>query len=474
MLLRRYTILLLVLIASLGIGHPAHSSPPASGPLPGAPGLNDPLFPGLGNGGYDVLHYTLTLAIDPASNTITSAETVIEAAALGELSAFNLDFVGLDVLGVQVNGAAAAFTRLDAEMTITPAVALTAGETFFVSVTYAGTPEPLPFTRHDVQMVGWRDWDGGTFVVSEPYGAMTWFPCNNHPSDKATFTFRVTVPQPYMAVANGLLVDEIAQDDGAVTYVWEAHNPLATYLATVVTGDFETQALTLDDGLPLTYFYPPGVDDYALGLLRYTPDMIAMLSSVFGPYPLEAYGVILITHDEYYSALETQTRPIFEVDRVEDGVLLHELSHQWFGDYVGIADWQDVWLKEGLATYIEEVLFAELRGDPLSAQHNVKGMYDYMADSDLAPPGAVPRDELLANAVYYRGALTFHALRVQVGDEAFYAILHAMLGDYGGGVISTEQFIALCERVSGEDLGDLFDGWLFAPEMPPLPEKRSE
>ena len=198
---------------------------------PGADGLGDNLYPQLGNGGYDVRHYTIDLAFIPAENQI-EGKTSIDAVATQDLSSFNLDFLGLTVEQVVVNDVAASFERINHELIISPGQPLLSGDGFTVEVHYAGVPEPIddpavPFVR-----LGWQQWAPGYYAaVSEPSGSMNWFPNNNHPSDKATFTFRLTVPQPYTALANGALTETIANADETRTFILQMRQPMATHLA---------------------------------------------------------------------------------------------------------------------------------------------------------------------------------------------------------------------------------------------------
>src|SRR5262249_41466206 len=142
---------------------------------PGADGVGDPYFPLLGNGGYDVQHYTIDLTVDMETNSIEGT-TTIDALATQNLSAFNLDFLGLDISEILVDGEAASFSRDGEELTISPMTSLLDNQLFHVAVTYSGVPEPLPGPRSDLPFVGWVKYKSGVFVTSLPDGAMTWFP----------------------------------------------------------------------------------------------------------------------------------------------------------------------------------------------------------------------------------------------------------------------------------------------------------
>jgi aminopeptidase N len=211
----------------------------------GSAGLGDPFFPRAGNGGYDVSHYALTLRYAPSANRLR-ATARISARATEGLSRFDLDLRGLHVLGVRVDGTTADFRRRGQELVITPGRPLAEGRAFQVRVRYRGRPHPV--IDPDGSKDGWVPTNDGAFVAAEPQGAPTWFPCNDHPSDKAKFDFRVTVPKGISAVANGQLGRRIRHRRHS-TFLWHEHSPMATYLATVTTGRFEISH-SRADGIP--------------------------------------------------------------------------------------------------------------------------------------------------------------------------------------------------------------------------------
>lgn len=432
-------------------------------------GLGEPMDATLGNPGYDVRHYELDLAFDP-DNRVLDALVTLAATSTTSLDSVNVDFIGFDVLEVTVDGERAAFARTERDMTIQPREPLAAGQEFTLTVRYRGTPQPFSSTSGVTATLGWRVAASGTeYVVSEPDGARSWFPCNDHPSDKASYTFRLTVPKPLVAAANGVLVDTITAPAG-VTWVWEARDPMATYLATIVIGDYsivDDLKATAVAGVPVRNLLPPDFSDTSDPFIRENlarqGEMIDFLTDYLGPYPFEAYGVALVPGVP--GALETQTLAV--VGAPLESVLVHEIAHQWFGNYVSVARWKDIWLSEGFATYAEW-LWQEYRGRATVAEL-VAFEYSQQEALSLPPPGDPPPNNLFNRSVYGRGALTLHALRLRVGDEAFFGTLRAWVDRYGGGSASTEDFIALAEEISGSDLTSLFDGWLYDGTMPEVP-----
>ena len=438
-----------------------------------AEGLGDSFYPFLGNGGYDVLHYDIDLDVDPAANTI-SAQTTISATAGEELSTFNLDLSGLEVHEVTVDGANAEFSRSGAELTVRPAQPLAAGTEFTASVLYSGAPEPIDDPGVSFFAVGWQSREGVIFTASEPSGSMTWFPSNNHPTDKATFEIEITVPEGLTAASNGLLVSE-ATDDGRTTFTWRMDDPMATYLAAVYIGDFERieRGRAGPDG-PLRRDYvhrdaPPKIAE----ALSVTPDAMAFLEELSGPYPFDAYGTIVMPFPLGY-ALENQTLSLHGPHVLDPGFIAHEAAHQWLGNSVSPDDWSEIWLNEGFATYLHLMFEADYYGTDLDAF--MEQMHLQMASMGAVPPKGIEIDELFGFSVYFRGALTLHALRLHTGDETFFQILRAHYERSAGSTTNTAEFLEIVDELAsgasplephaGPEAVALVESWLNDESVP--------
>ncbi len=456
--------------------------PPGS---PGAPGIGDPYYPLDGNGGYDVAHYDLDVRYDPAPDVHTGVAR-IHAVATQHLSRFNLDFEGMTVRSITVAGGdddadRATWSRDGGELTVTPEDVVRKGKEFTTVVRYAGVPE----TIHDaLGTSGFMHTDDGAIVAGQPDVAATWFPSNDHPRDAASVSVSATVPAGLEAISNGVLRDRDSED-GWTTWSWHAAEPMATYLVTLAIGEFDVRHYEADgvaywDALDPDLFDidldpenpGPSVGEVAEGSFARQPEIIDFLSGFFGPNPLRSAGGIVDDQPELGFPLETQTRPIYSqyffVDPLNgDLVVVHEQAHQWVGDLVRLHEWQHIWLNEGFATYAEW-LWLEHEGVATPQQ-----VFDDIAAG--APPEfweltiGDPGPDVAALfdiAVYLRGAMTLHALRQTVGDDVFFDILAEWVSSQAGGTVTTDEFIRLSEKLSGMQLDDLFQTWLFTPEKP--------
>jgi hypothetical protein len=642
---------------------------------PGAPGLGDPYFPLDGNGGYDAQHYNLAVAYDPATDVLRGVAE-IRARATQNLSRFNLDLHGLTVRSIQVDGRRARWSRDGDELTVIPKHGIRKHERFRTVVVYDGVPETIDDPQFGLS--GFIHTDDGTWVAGQPDVAATWYPVNDHPLDKAAYTFRITVPKGLEAIANGVLKGRWSHR-GRTTWLWDAREPMASYLATATIGEFDVRAYRADgirywDAIDPDLFRPhtprtgdqfaisdaadgsykrlartiavpagggqlsfwidrdtefdwdyifveahaPGSDewttladlnghtssstgngclvfdhpflehymtateeaceptgttgewnaasgssnayepwrvdlsDYAGGdvevsisyagdglfqrsglfvddivapggdgstsfeddgdtldgwtvpgppegsenandwsagtaadapptqgeaadtSLARQPEIIAFLEGYFGRYPFSAAGGVVDDVEDTGFALENQTRPVYARDffsvrdrTTGDGVVVHELAHQWAGDDLALAAWQHIWLNEGFATYTEW-LWSEREGNG-SAQEIFEFLTTNIPADDpfwsltIGDPGP---EQLFEGPVYDRGAMTLHALRLEIGDDDFFRLVRRWFRRNAGGNVATPEFIALAERVSGQDLGAFFDAWLFTPEKP--------
>ena len=464
----------LLLFGCGGPGEPPFTPPNEFGAFaPGGDGLGDPLYPKAGNGGYDVANYDLDVRYDPGSDELTGAAT-ITATATTNLSRFNLDLKALEVEQITINGSGADHYQHDDELVVTPKTGIAKGTQFVARITYGGEPET--YAGGSLGTGGFLHTRDGAVAIGEPEVAATWFPVNDHPRDKATYTVRIAAPDGLTAISNGVLKGKTSAA-GYTTWTWVEAQPMAPYLATVVIGRYRVQEGT-HEGKPIFTAVEASLLPLVDIQIAKTPQIVDFLEDQFGPYPFDAVGGIVIGDGRVRYALENQSRPIYGFSFFSPGqdatiVMVHELAHQWFGDSVSVNEWRDIWLNEGFATYAEW-LWVEKTSTKTAQQIFDEYFADTTADIWSVPPGNPGREALFHRSVYTRGAMALHALRVTVGDDAFYTILRTWAVEKAHQNATTDQFIALAERVSGASLFQLFQDWLYGVVRPPAPRHQVE
>ena len=373
---------------------------------------------------------------------------------------------------VTVDGVAAGFSRSGSELTVRPALALAQGEEFSVSVDYSGTPEPIHDPGVPFSALGWHWLDGVVYTLSEPSGAMTWFPSNNHPADMATFELRITVPASATAAFTGLLVDETTAD-GRTTTTWRMDDPMATYLAAVYVGDFErVEGGRLEpDGPLLRDYVPRDAPPEVAEALAVTAEALRFLAELLGPYPFDAYGTLVLPFP-LGLALENQTLSVHGPGVLDPGIIAHEAAHQWLGNSVALEDWSDIWLNEGFATYLHLMFDAAHHGRDFD--EDMQRLHTQLPFVAAEPPKRIGIEQLFGPSVYLRGAMTLHALRLHTGDETFFEILRTHYERSAGGTTNTDEFLGIVDEFAGTEAVELVESWLYDETVPELPEQSPE
>ncbi len=429
----------------------------------------DPYLPDHGDPSWSAEHYDLDLDYDLVRNHLRGQAT-IRGRAVEECGRLVLDLAHLRATKVALDGTAPArYAARGHRLVVTPKQPIAAGAEFELRITYTGRPEPLMDEHHED--AGWEELTDGVIVAGQPHGAPTWFPCNDRPDDKASYSIAVTAPHDYTVVANGRL-GSTRRRSSATTWFYEQAEPMATYLATVQIGRYDVRDLGFDP--PLKAAVPPDAGEGFEAAFGRNADMLATFAELFGPYPFPTYSVV-VTDDDLEIPLESQSLSTFGRNFMTgdwDSVRLvaHELAHQWFGNAVTLKRWQDIWLHEGFACY-SEWLWSERSGgedaDHWAAHHHER-LSRLDQDLLLADPGPAL---MFDDRVYKRGALALHALRRTVGDDAFFDLLKAWVAEHSGGNVTTADFVAMAVERCGpdHDLTDLFVAWLHRTELPALP-----
>jgi aminopeptidase N len=452
--------------------------PVTAAPSPGLVRTVDSVYPSVGQPEVDVEHYDLALRWSPATRTLRGqARLRLSTAAHGGL---RLDLGRrLVVSAVTVRdpstGAVvpSAYTHPGRHLDVSGAQ-MRAGTTYDVAVRYRGhpAPTPAPSSREDMTGLGWHTTRSGqVWAMQEPYGAFTWFPVNDHPSDKATYTVRLDVPRRWVGVSNGRLASRRTVHGRTLTR-FTNRDPMSSYLVTVAIGPYRRHTQTGPRGLPLTYWVPR----HRPGLLRpllATPSAIRWLESRLGPYPFDRAGIVVVPSG---SAMETQTLVTFGAENYRYGrrtvrqTVVHELAHAWYGDTVTPADWSDVWMNEGMATYLEARYSTSRGWSSWSAwRHEIEDQ-DALWRRLYGPPGAYDPDEFAQVNVYYSAARMLLRLRERIGAPTFDDLVRRWPQEHRSSVQDRSSYVEWLADRTGEDpqaLRAWFDEWLTSP-VPPV------
>ena len=431
----------------------------------------DRCTPHSGTAAVRIVHYDLHLDYKILPNRLAGQAT-LRGSMLADARTIELDLVGLAAGRVLVNGRRHRYKQTRNKLVIRAQEKFLADEQLELEIQYSGTPGPAMGTWGDV---GWEELTDGVLVAGQPTGAATWFPCNDHPSSKATFRVTILVDSEYTAVSNGELVDT-RRRAGRTAWTWESAEPLATYLATMQIGQYRRGSV--DSGshvpsrVPMALACSAGLWQQAQRILAKQHAMMTVFERRFGEYPFGHYGIV-VTDDVLEIPLESQPLSILGRNHLAqtwnaERLIAHEMAHQWFGNSVTPKSWSDIWLNEGFACYAEWI-WSEESGQK-SAQQRAREQHVRLADLPqnlvLADPGAA---DMFDDRVYKRGALTLHTLRLHIGDEDFFRILHRWTGQYRGANVTTEAFLALGEAVVGRPIEPLVHDWLYEKPLPPLP-----
>ena len=355
-------------------------------------------------------------------------------------------------------------------LTITLSSTYSAGDEFEVTVVYHGHPAEGGFQGFSFDM------HGSTPVIStlsEPYLARTWWPCKDRPDDKAdSVDMFVTVNDAFYCASNGTLRDSV-NDGSTITYHWHVQYPITTYLVSLAISDYKPFRRWYRYGpgdiysMPVDFYPYPELYWTAAGSWPEAVQQIEYYAETFGEYPFieEKYGM---THFPWGGAMEHQTNTSatsgsFGFDRY---LIAHELSHQWWGDYITCKNWENIWLNEGFASYCEALYSAHLGG--WSALHNYMSGMEYWSGGTIYCYNTSSVGAIFSSRVYDKGAWVLHMLRHHIGDEAFFGSLRAYYIDprFANNYATTEDFRDVCEAVSGQNLHPFFDDWIYGEYYP--------
>ncbi|PID60711.1 MAG: peptidase M1 [Ignavibacteriae bacterium] len=424
-----------------------------------------------GDSNIDVTYYKLDLNISYDNQKINGIVTISAISETDNLSSIFLDLQNhFTVDSVKVNNITVNDTLYSDRLHITLDKIYNSNEMIKMEIAYHGTPGnsgfgSFKFSDHNGEKAIW--------TLSEPFGASDWWPCKDTPADKADSSdVWVTADSFFVSVSNGILTDEIINEDGTKTYKWKNSYPIANYLISLTMTNYKLYKTSFEyetgKFMPVVHYnYPENFNKIRKDDLDKTIDMLTFFSEVYGEYPFikEKYG-----HAEFGWGGGMEHQTISSMGSFGESITAHELAHQWFGDKVTCKTWKDIWVNEGFATY-SEALYAE-------HAHGLEKYFEIIAtDLEFAKQAVgsiyVNNDKAVDEIFnYYRtyakGSAVLHMLRKVLNDSTFFNSLKAYLNnpEYAYNVATIRNFQAICEKVSGKDLSYFFDEWLFGENYP--------
>jgi aminopeptidase N len=464
MIRRTFTAAVVTMTAALVLGTVSSSAAAPAPTPPPADGIGDPYYPADGNPGYDVASYHVTLEYFPQRQTIR-ATTVVRATATARLPRFHLDLDRLVVDAITVAGRAATWTRSgEHELVIVPARPIRAGEPFTTRVTYHGKLHNVDDGGAPSGWISGGGARGSGFLEGEPHGCATWFPCNDHPTDKATFALTATVPRPLAVVSvgtQGATTAGTRHHDAVRTYRWRLSEPTATYLVGMYIDRLRFERSRLADGTEVISAYGPRPGKAPAREAK-LPEILRVLSHHWGPYPAPQAGGMFVSGPIPYE-LELYTRPIYSRS-TSLTTIVHENGHQWWGDNISVRRWRDICFNECLASY-SEWLWDEHKGVDLDKRYRKRiaergdklfrgKLYDMGANHEFDVP------------VYVKGKYFVHALRNKIGSHRFFGAMQAIQRAKGGGNLSMNGWRDQLERRTGVDLTSFWREWVLQTGRP--------
>jgi len=340
------------------------------------------------------------------------------------------------------------------------------------TIGYSGTPHTVraPTHRGDfAEGLGWtEDSDGNVYTFQEPFGAFTWYPVNDHPSDKATYDAQITVPAGDAAVFNGQLEGQQTSAGGSTTFSWHVGRPVASYLTTIAIGPYTAYHDRMTDGTRTTYWLLPRDQSILASLKTQTADAFDWLEDNAGPYPFRTFGIVVTGGD---SAMETQA--LVTLSRAAfnrpDAVIEHEMAHQWYGDAISPVDWQGLWLNEGWAMWMQQA-YETYRGGYryLGGMDNWRP-YDERSRQQSGPPGDYEPKSFGDLNVYLGPAMMLDKIRQRVGDAEFTTVSKAWVAQHEFGNVARGEFLHWLNVQTGQRLDALVNLWLDSPHTPDWP-----
>ncbi len=426
---------------------------------------------------YDLQHLKLELAFDLSRRELLGTATLRLAPLAGDLREVALDSAGLKIESITEAGRKLDFRTTDQQLFITLTRQYPAGRPVEFVIRYTAQPKRglffvFPDKHHPNRPK--QIWaDGDTAGGNNRY----WFPAYDFPNDKTTTEMLVTVPSGWKAISNGRLAGEKENTGaGTVTFHWVEEKPMSTYLVSLVAGEFDEH--TENWKVPVEYFVPRGRGGEIDRTFGRTTQMLEFFSEHIAPYPWQKYSQAAVDTFgggmENTSATTLGASALLDSDNFDDrrqradGLISHEMSHQWFGDLVTCADWRHAWLNEGFATYFAALWQEHAEGRDVFDWNELRA--ERSITSSPVHVAVVPREGESAGfpyaMIYSKGGWTLHMIRGQLGDARFWQAIQHYAGKFSYQAATTSDFSEAISEATGQDLELLFDQYVYRPGNP--------
>lgn len=418
--------------------------------------------------GFDVQSYDIWISINPTAHSI-SGKVIASVRAAQNLTNIQYELESLTVDSVYVNNTPVTFTHTNGKITIP--LSVQNNELFTTRVVYHGNPA----LSNDGYSNGMTFLTQQVFTVSDPNAARYWWPCYDHPWDKALVNEHIRIRSDWKVACNGLRQSIETHNDNTSTHHWIGSNPMTTYLVSMAAADYQEIAGTFNN-IPLQNFVFQSHYNTAQTMFNKLPEMMQVYSDSYGTYPFEKYGNAVASIASF-AAMEHQTMTTIGTSLINgslssDYTVAHELSHQWFGNCLTPLTWKDVWLSESFATYSEALYANRKFGYDAFCSYVKTSFHDYYksfaqsnGDRIIYNPAYL---EYFYPMEYEKGASVLHMLRALVGNDCFFEILQTYFFTYHNQNVVTSEFIQIAETVSGLDLDQFFTQWIYKKGMPSL------
>lgn len=419
---------------------------------------------------YDLIYQRMEWEVDPAIYYIKGKVTFQFVSKQSNLADIQIDLHNeLVVDSITQKGSPVSFSRNTNQISIQLSEVLNEGQTDSLIVYYQGEP---PATGFGSFTTGTHNQVPVLWTLSEPYGAMEWWPCKQSLADKIdSIDIIVTTPGFYRTASNGILVSETVLE-GKRTMHWKHRHPIATYLVAIVVTNYAEYSdfLELDDGRQIeiqNFVYPENLDS-AKVRTPITVEVMELFNRLIGEYPFadEKYG-----HAQFGwgGGMEHQTMSFMFNFGFE--LIAHELAHQWFGNYITLASWQHIWLNEGFATYLTGLAYENLLDGvwwPVWKRSNAQRIKSNPAGSVFVPDTTNVSRIFNGRLSYSKGAYLLHMLRWILGDENFFNAMQNYFNDplVANGFAKHEQVVAHFEAAGDTSLTEFFNDWYYGEGFP--------